>query len=314
MKTAIRRVLRNVWRQIPGKGVAARAVALAPPALKGPLACRVLSRLIDADDLRRLGTIETNLGLATPSVRISGRAIPQYFFGTPEHYPGERGALTLARCLSPRCDSFIDVGANYGYFVYYMGTALAGAMPLHYLEPVPALFDEIEANVRRLQLRDVHGHRLAISGKTGETKFYLNLSDTQSSSLTREFGALHQLEETVVQASTFDDFIETKSFRHACVKVDIENAERAFLEGIQRHHDRIEFLIIEVLGPAYRAGFINKARAQLGMNAYYIDDLTLRLSLDGSFEYHAPDYNWLFCRLSPKELRPLLAGTPLQVA
>lgn len=314
MKTAAKRVLRTAWRAVPGKTAIARVAALSPPAFKGPITQRILSRLIEAPDLIGMGKIETNLGLDMPTVVIEGRARSHLFFGTPEGYAGERGALALASCLSRHSDAFIDVGANYGYFTFLVANERGDSIPIHYIEPVPTLFADLDANVRRLGLRNAYGHQLAIGGSTGEVTFYLNLSNSHSSSLTPTFRGRHQLEEIVVRSSTFDDFAEGQTFRNACVKVDIENAEPAFLEGVQRHRDRIAFLVIEVLGPAIKAGFINTARAQLGMHAYYVDDRVLRPSIDGTYRYQPGECNWLFCRQAPDQLRPLLAGTTMRIA
>src|SRR5690349_19064943 len=135
VKTALKQALRRAWRAVPGKGVLVRTVALAPPALKGPRSKHVLSRLIERDDLIRMGAIDTNLGLPMPSISIDGRALPQYFFGRPDHFEGERGPLALSTCLTPHCDAFVDIGANHGYFIYVLRHELGDATPIHYLEP-----------------------------------------------------------------------------------------------------------------------------------------------------------------------------------
>ena len=148
---------------------------------------------------------------------------------------------------------------------------------------------------------------------TGEVTFYLDHTDNSSSSLTPRFAARHEVETITVQAVRFDDFSRHEALSEVCVKVDIEGAEREFLEGVGEESDRIAYLVIEILGPAIDAGFVNAARKRLSMEAYYIADFRLEHSRHGEYRYRSPHYNWLFCRHSPGELRRLLVNTRFSV-
>jgi FkbM family methyltransferase len=286
---------------------------MAPPAFKTPLICRVLSRVIETTDLARLGTVSTNLGMSRLRFEISGQAPANYFFGAPDSYAGEHGALLVASHLSQYCDAFIDIGANHGYFSFFVYGQMSQRIPIHYFEPDVELFAELSANVRRLALEQVYGHCCAIGASSGQATFYTDLSDRSSSSLTRGFATLHRVREAQVTVCTFDEFVVEHGVKNSCVKVDIECAEFDFLRGAVRARDAIRFLIIEVLGPAIDAGFVQQAKDQLGMHAYYINDLQLEHSPHGSFVYRPPQYNWLFCRESPDELRRVLRETRLSV-
>jgi hypothetical protein len=77
--------------------------------------------------------------------------------------------------------------------------------------------------------------------------------------------------------------------------------------------DSVASLVMEVLGPAAKSGFVRRMISEHGFQAYYINDFDLEHSLDGSFVYSAPQYNWLFCRHAPTVLRRLLAGTRFRV-
>ena len=310
----LKRAVRGALRRLPAKGALTRAAAIAPPLLKPPLVCRVLSRIIELSDLAQLGTISTNLGISRRRLRIAANAPPCYFFGTPESYAGELGPLLLSLHLSRTCDAFVDIGANHGYFAFFVYNGLTRRIPIHYIEPQPELFREIQTNVRRHSLANVHGHQLAIGLHSGPAVFYTNVSHPATSSLRRDFFTAADLREDRVIVSTFDEFAAAHHLHKACVKVDIENAEFEFLKGTHLSRDRILFLIMEVLGPAIEAGFIRAAQRQLGMRAYYINNLRLEHSDEGSFVYRSPQFNWLFCRQSPAELRRVLAGSRLLVA
>ena len=65
------------------------------------------------------------------------------------------------------------------------------------------------------------------------------------------------------------------------------------------------------------AGDRSRASARIiretDLKAYYISDFELVPSVDGAFEYVAPFWNWLFCRLSPSELAARLSATGFRV-
>lgn len=85
----------------------------------------------------------TNLGMkGVTRVRMSSKAGAVPLFGCPSHYRGERGALLLSRELVSDCDTFIDIGAHRGYFVYYM-RAFRREVPIYFFEPHPILYQEI---------------------------------------------------------------------------------------------------------------------------------------------------------------------------
>jgi len=285
--------------------------ALLPPALKIPSVTRIL-RIMNST-LPLNSEITTNLGIAGEGYRIvlPRTASDIALFGTPMQYFGERGPLALARALCDRSDAFLDVGAHIGYFVFFV-RGRGASLPIFYFEPNRTLFDCIEKNVRRNELGEVRGFCTAVGATSGRSKFYLDLTDPLSSSLTTFFAPQHQVSEIDVDVITIRDFLETRSYQRLCVKVDVEAAEFQFLEGCEGVLDRLAYLIIELLGPAIQAGFVPAAISK-GFHAYYINDFELVHSTEGSFQYVAPQYNWLFCREEPGTLKQLLAGAGLDV-
>lgn len=309
-----KRAARSLLRAVPAKGAVVRAVAKAPAVLKPPIAYRILNRVIESSDLRGLDAVETNLGALDHCVCMPGWAHPAYLLGTVDALVGERGAVNLAVALTRHSGAFLDIGAHLGYFTFIVRAKAPATIPLHFVEPNPELFGCIARNVSRQRLANVFGHRCAIDARTGEATFYTNLSHAASSSLTRDFAHKHLLREDTVMVRSFDDLVSAEGLNDVCAKVDIEGAEFQFLSGATHARSKLRFLIIEVLGPAVQAGFIAAAQTQLGMNAYYINDLTLEPAIDGAFRSRRSQWNWLFCRESPAQLRRLLAGSPLSIA
>jgi hypothetical protein len=70
---------------------------------------------------------------------------------------------------------------------------------------------------------------------------------------------------------------------------------------------------MEMLAPEIKARLPARIISETDLKAYYINDLELVPSIDGAFEYVAPFWNWLFCRLSPGELAARLSATSFRV-
>jgi FkbM family methyltransferase len=258
-------------------------------------------------------TAPTNLGMARGwDVRVPASHLVARF-GTPSMYVGERGALHLAAAFTRDADAFVDIGAHVGYFSFFVRHVLPDAPPVYFVEPDPELFSALEENVVRNGLHDVHGLNAAVSDRDGTATFYRNRTDSYSGSLTTAFADRHEVQPTTVTTRQFAGLAQELGFRRACVKVDVEGAEWAFLDGAEGGFDRICCLIIEILGPAHRRGLVQAVMARTGWHAYYINDRELEPSVDGTFVYRDPEYNWCFCRHAPAELAKRLDGTPLRV-
>jgi FkbM family methyltransferase len=303
---------RCLIRSVPFKNQLIRWGARLPPPLKCRAGIRLFSSLCRYDHSEE--DIATNLGISS-DYRLTLRRTTNsaLLFGRPEDYRGESGPLLLARHLAPHCRAFIDVGAHLGYFVFYLRHHLP-QLPIYFFEPNPQLFARISRHVQANRLSGVTGFQVAVGRCDGQADFYIDLSDDSSSSLSDYFVAKHQVKCERVDVVTFDRFLETHKLDGVCVKVDVESAEHDFIAGAAGALDRIRYLIMEVLGPASEAGFVQTMIQRHGFAAYYINARTLEHSTDGRFVYRDPEYNWLFCREQPAELRTRLQESGIRVA
>jgi FkbM family methyltransferase len=257
--------------------------------------------------------VSTNYGIASGLRCLVPPSHVHAWFGKPTLYAGERGALELARVLCRSADAFVDIGAHLGFFTFYVRQRGSPTVPVHFFEPDPDLFRLLQTNVRANRLAQVEGHQVAIGSADGTARFYANQTDSFSGSLTEAFADRHVVTGIDVHLRSFSSIATELGLFHACVKVDVENAEFAFLSGASGSFDRISYLIMEVLGDAHAKGFVRELMMQSGFNAFYINDYSLEPSVDGSFRYRSPEYNWLFCRESPGDLARLLRGTWMSV-
>ena len=302
---------------LPMKSLLCRWGAVAPPCVRTGYTMSFFSRL--ASHLVANQKHLTNMGIH-PYLRCE---LPLHNgllqFGSPKLYAGEQSSLELIGILARDSKAFIDVGAHLGYYTFYVATRAQRPPVIHFFEPEPALFATTERNVVANELTGVFGHCVALDAVTGQSKF---ISDADNPLVGRLAPLMagnstehrdHPSNANVVKTKTFAAFLGEHAINSTCVKVDVEGAEFRFLDGIGDAGNKIDTLVVEVLGRALSDGFVKKASSVLGMHAYYIGHRTLQHSPDGKFDYVPSEYNWLFCRASPEALRRRLAGTPFSV-
>ena len=152
-----------------------------------------------------------------------------------------------------------------------------------------------------------------MADKSGKAIFFQNETDDSSGTLVQDDWLQHTLKPIEVDKISFGEFVSKYHLSNVCAKVDVEGAEESFFVGARSSLDRLNYLIIEILGPAVQRGLPSKVISGCNFEAYYINDYNLEYSPSGSFAYVAPFYNWLFCRESPTTLRTKLAGTSFRI-
>jgi FkbM family methyltransferase len=302
------RVIDRVIAALPCRRAVLRAAVRLPPVLRSAVSYRLLTAV--ARRTLSSGTmgganfgISSQLRCEVPADRTLA------LFGKPDLYRGERASLDLAVRLAASADAFLDIGAHLGFFTFLVRARGRRDLPIHFFEPDPVLYDLLDRNVRANALERVFGHNLAVGARDGTATFYLNRSDSFSGSLTTLFAATHDVTPATVAVRSFASIAGELGFEHACVKVDVEGAEREFLDGAASSLDRVAFLIMEVLAPAVSGGFVAAMMQRTGFFAYYINDYNLEHSGDGGFTSRPDEYNWLFCRQPPATLRQTLHGS-----
>lgn len=311
MMQTLKRTLRRTLKHLPFKAQLISVEATFPPALKTNTMMRVASAIAEYCPQEMI--IHTNLGITTSyDLMFSNDSNELLLFGRPEYYVGERAALRLTQELTKLSTAFVDIGAHKGYYVFYVYEGNPDK-PIYFIEPHPQLFNDLENNIERNQLKQVMGLKTAIGAELGNTQFYLDITSPLQGSLKEYTHQDHEVVIVDVEIITFDHFIKTYKLTDLCVKVDIENAEFDFLNGAKQSLTHISYLVMEVLSRAVGAGFVKTMIEEFSFHAYYINDFSLEYTIDGNFTYVDSQYNWLFCRLSPTELEGKLIDTPFTI-
>jgi|GEM_PF-1317144 len=303
-------ILKEVIAGLPAKSTILSVAARFPVQLRFRHSLRLFTYL--ASSMRTTVELQSNLGFSKHRYTFpSDRSFE--LFGKPEFYTGERGSLELCKSLTQYADAFIDIGAHVGYFSFYVRECLERSKPIFLFEPDLDLFKLIETNISIAGLPNMRAFRKAVGNVDGQVTFYKNPEHPDMGSITNAYAHVHTTIAIPVEATRFDTFVSAHQLQNMCVKVDVENAEEDFLLGAESAVESINYLIIEVLSAAHQNRFVQKMISKYKFYAYYINDYSLEYSPNGNFDYVSPQYNWLFCREKPEELRARLGKSRLRV-
>jgi FkbM family methyltransferase len=144
-------------------------------------------------------------------------------------------------------DVFVDIGANVGS--YTVLAAKLGARVVA-VEPIPATFDRLLANVRLNGLESsVTAHRVGLSDRNGTLRF-----TTDHGTINHVMAATENLAGTDIEVATLDSILAGLS--PTLIKIDVEGHELAVLNGAGRTLGSPSLLavIMETNGSGLRYG------------------------------------------------------------
>lgn len=152
---------------------------------------------------------------------------------TQRSAPAETAAVLDAL---PRGGTFVDVGANWGYFTLVAAHAVGPEGRVVALEPDPRMAAELRGNVARNGIRHVTVLETAAAEGAGEAV----LSGWAEADRNRGVSSLvappaGDAASFAVRTAALDEVMDAQGVRHAdLVKVDVEGAEELVLRGMIR--------------------------------------------------------------------------------
>lgn len=196
------------------------------------------------------------------------------FFNHP-YWFGELYEQNVARHILERlrsCTSFIDVGANMGFYTIMASRAMPTDATVHAVEMDALNVRRLEASVALNELRNVVVHQTALGDHMGVVEYYECGSEVN----TLEVGAdnRHLYRQVSVPMVTLDSLIEDHQLSPDIVKIDVEGAEYLVLLGaqnlLQREHVQI-----------YCEVHLHEGRGSLGAFGHKVDDVFSLLKRHG---------------------------------
>lgn len=134
-------------------------------------------------------------------------------------------------------DAVLDLGAHLGYYTLLASRLVGGAGRVYSFEPDPENAWYLRRHARLNGCRNVAVEESAVGDRPGSIHFQQGRGS--GTGRVSDAGALR------VRGVRLDDFVEERQIRPAVVKIDVEGAERAVLEGareVLRSHRPVLFL------------------------------------------------------------------------
>jgi FkbM family methyltransferase len=142
----------------------------------------------------------------------------------------EPGLTALVRKRLRPGGTFVDVGANVGYYTLLAAKLVGPSGRVIAFEPVPAVFELMRRGVEANGFRQgIYLEQKALSNKRGTLELYLSDTNRGDNSIVPTPGVSH----LNVPALTLDEYLGT-GHPVDFIKMDIEGGEGFALEGMQQ--------------------------------------------------------------------------------
>ena len=134
--------------------------------------------------------------------------------------------------------TFVDVGANVGWFTIHAADWLRENGRVIAFEPDPQNVEQLSANIELSQLSNVFLHKCAVSNRIGRAAFH-NTSRVQNSGWGHLVNNNDSKDQDILQVSvtTLDEALKETTIENwpiGCIKIDVEGHELQVLSGAQQ--------------------------------------------------------------------------------
>jgi FkbM family methyltransferase len=123
----------------------------------------------------------------------------------------------------------VDIGANIGYYTLIFARLVGETGKVFAFEPDPTNFALLKKNIEANGYRNVILEQKAVSKTTGKLKLYVSEESAGDHRIYETGDARHVVE---IEAVALDDYFAQQKLTVDCIKMDIQGAEWAALEGM----------------------------------------------------------------------------------
>jgi len=232
-----------------------------------------------------------------------GDWLGQYVYLTGCYEPPT--ARVIAELLNPG-DTFIDVGANSGFFTLLASRCVGANGRVLAFEPVPSMRSRLQANLSLNGATNIDIHDIALSNSAGEHLFHEGPPGHKGLSSLRALD--NEATTFSVKTMPLDDLLADE-FAVNLIKIDVEGAEQLVVDGMRRLLMRQKPLIVIEVTDNYLDAFGHNAVAlcrslcDMGYRMHRIEDEVL-IPMEPESAATITQYNALFTSNSlPAKLR-----------
>ena len=164
----------------------------------------------------------------------------------------------VVECLG--VTTFLDVGANFGYYSWLLPASATNGLDVHLFEPEPENVALIPRTIRRRQPGGLHP--VAASSEAGQMKFFRDSQTGHRGSLLRSKWSTG---ETIVSARRLDDEVDIANLRGAVlVKIDVEGSEADVIKGAEKILEQQPVVIFECFNGPESGSAVDLFRSRQG--------------------------------------------------
>jgi FkbM family methyltransferase len=150
---------------------------------------------------------------------------------TPQYFDAQELDLLAGRAREGF--TFVDIGANVGWYSLYVAAKAGASSRILAVEPQPEIFDRLTYNIRQNPFGTVKAVACAVADKAGELTLFIDPKNRGESSL--KIVGSSQADAIRVPAVTLLDLLKGEGFTHVdAVKLDVEGAEDLILDPFFR--------------------------------------------------------------------------------
>lgn len=162
-----------------------------------------------------------------------------YLTGGKTHISEIRLAKFLIQNLDEG-DTFLDVGAHYGYFSLLASQLVGNKGKVVSFEASPTTFGVLDKN--KTLVKNLYHYNLAVSNTNSKLIFYefpnlyseyntLDISQFEN----EKWFVDYPPKEVEIETIWLDNFLEKEKYHPKIIKIDVEGAEYQVLQGAQKH-------------------------------------------------------------------------------
>jgi len=213
--------------------------------------------------------------------------------------PTSAAETILSKRLLQSSDTFVDVGANFGYFTL-IGAKYAGRV--FAFEPSPATYAHLQRNLHLnpALAAKVTSAMKGLAGQPGEMRLYRPTHNPGTASLQPLSGP--DVVTEIVQIDTLDRLLRQQPVHF--IKIDVEGAELDVLQGARSIlHNQRPLILVELFEPHQQ---------RFGRSCQRIVDFLETYDYEG--RWIRQDQDSLEVRLAPLNLKQLIAARSIENA
>jgi FkbM family methyltransferase len=137
----------------------------------------------------------------------------------------------------------VDLGAHVGYYTLLAAKLVGEKGKVFAFEPDPDNFSLLLKNIQTNRYGNVFPVQKAVSNKTGTSKLYLSRENKGDHRIYDSYDSRESIE---VEVTTLDAFFEDKQYPIDVIKMDIQGAEMAALQGMTKIISKNDTLMIMI--------------------------------------------------------------------